>query len=411
MKSLERYQTAFLLLYDGMTASVTAKELDDVRLEIKDGALQDSRAFTQTNTQVTVEVGGHLGRVVSERDDDDPMALINEAAQNARFVDGEGKIEREGRMCVPTCEDDKTVDDLLALGIALERAALALDGVEKVNYCSVRRRIMRYHTVSSLGEDNLFNETMYEMRLDLKSANGTAGHAVTAQRMDELDVSAFAASVLRDAERSHADLPLVGLEDGVSRVIIGSGTAACMMTIAWMGMNGGVAGGRSMASPLRADAVLCYEPTTPVTWADGAHPVPPVEEYPDGVLSIPLNRTTDLHMCSKPTAIYIEKGKNSLEDLIQQLSDGILVTAATDVVHSVEPANGVFSLMCDGLIYRGGQPVARFEHGVLAGDMQQMLRDVTAAADDFEMMEFMNPNYGYGSPSLLVRELRTVGRS
>ena len=95
-----------------------------------------------------------------------------------------------------------------------------------------------------------------------------------------------------------------------------------------------------------------------------------------------------------------------MDDMLQQMGNGIYLTYSLDVFHSINIASGEFSIPCGGILYQDGKPVGTADQLTIAGNLRDLFRDVLAVGNDLTLEEFMfYHNYSYGGPSLLVKEL------
>ena len=119
-----------------------------------------------------------------------------------------------------------------------------------------------------------------------------------------------------------------------------------------------------------------------------------------------LSGTTPINLITIPSCIYIESGDSTVEEMLQQMGDGIYLTYSLDVFHSINIASGEFSIPCGGILYKDGKPVGTADQLTIAGNLRELFRDILAVGNDLTLEEFMfYHNYSYGGPSLLVKEL------
>lgn len=81
-----------------------------------------------------------------------------------------------------------------------------------------------------------------------------------------------------------------------------------------------------------------------------------------------------------PTNLWLEPGEGGLEDLVADTPRGLLVTYLFG--HGFNPVTGDFSRGAAGLWIEGGKPTHPVEEVTIAGNLEQMLRDVDAVAGD-----------------------------
>ncbi|MDW8032517.1 MAG: TldD/PmbA family protein [Aquificaceae bacterium] len=111
----------------------------------------------------------------------------------------------------------------------------------------------------------------------------------------------------------------------------------------------------------------------------------------DGFKSLPASSITNL---------YVEPGKLSLEDLLQQ-GEVLLITDLMGL-HTADPISGDFSLGASGIIYRKGKRERGVRGVIIGGNIRELWSSVVEVGSDLKF-------YGnVGSPSLLIENL-TVG--
>jgi PmbA protein len=111
-----------------------------------------------------------------------------------------------------------------------------------------------------------------------------------------------------------------------------------------------------------------------------------------------------------PRNLCIEPGYRSLEEMVESLEDGILVTASFDIFHSINIASGAFSIPCKGVVVRNGKRESATGPLVLSGNLGDMLKGVEEVGGDFYIGTMLAlDNYGIGACSLRVDELSISG--
>jgi PmbA protein len=98
----------------------------------------------------------------------------------------------------------------------------------------------------------------------------------------------------------------------------------------------------------------------------------------------------------------IEPGEFHLSDLLEHLRQGLMLEELMGL-HTVDPISGDFSLGCSGQWIEGGQKVYPVKSVAVAGNLFRLFQDVIEVGEDFRFFG------GFGSPSLLVQELKISG--
>jgi PmbA protein len=107
-----------------------------------------------------------------------------------------------------------------------------------------------------------------------------------------------------------------------------------------------------------------------------------------------------------PSNLVVAPGALSLEQLLAEAGEGILVTDVAGLHSGVNPVTGVFSVGASGRAIRGGalaEPVREF---TIAGDLAAMLGAVSAAGTETRWVPFGG---SVSTPPLLIAEMAISG--
>lgn len=109
-----------------------------------------------------------------------------------------------------------------------------------------------------------------------------------------------------------------------------------------------------------------------------------------------------------PTNFYIQPGQQTLEQLFQQMGNGLYVTEMMGMHAGADSVTGDFSLEAKGFLVENGKKAAPVELFTIAGNFFSLLKDIQAVGND---LRFDMPSGAgqIGSPSLLVRSLSAAG--
>lgn len=109
-----------------------------------------------------------------------------------------------------------------------------------------------------------------------------------------------------------------------------------------------------------------------------------------------------------PTNFLVRPTKASLDDLLAQTGDGLLITELQGMHAGANPITGDFSLAAKGFAVRNGKRAEAVAQITVAGNFYELLNDVEAVGGD---LEFLFPGASrFGSPSLLVKQLSVAGK-
>ncbi|MBQ2662203.1 MAG: TldD/PmbA family protein [Clostridia bacterium] len=109
-----------------------------------------------------------------------------------------------------------------------------------------------------------------------------------------------------------------------------------------------------------------------------------------------------------PTNFYIKQGEKSLEMLLKEMGDGILITEVSGTHAGVNTVSGEFSLLAKGHLIKNGEKCKPIDRITVSGTFLQLLKSVEAIGDD---LKFTIPQGGnVGSPSLLAEKIAIAGK-
>lgn len=83
---------------------------------------------------------------------------------------------------------------------------------------------------------------------------------------------------------------------------------------------------------------------------------------------------------TSPHHLFIEPGEKSLEELLSEMGEGLLITEITGSA-GLDPVSGDFSVPVKGFVIEGGEKAQPVNEVLLAGNFYAMLRDVQALGD------------------------------
>ena len=106
-----------------------------------------------------------------------------------------------------------------------------------------------------------------------------------------------------------------------------------------------------------------------------------------------------------PTNFYLEPGGKTLDDLLKDMGEGLLITDLSGLHAGANPISGDFSLLSKGYVVKDGKKVSPVERVTIAGNFYQLLRDIRAIGCDLNF-----PGSGIGAPSADVGTLKVSGK-
>jgi PmbA protein len=103
------------------------------------------------------------------------------------------------------------------------------------------------------------------------------------------------------------------------------------------------------------------------------------------------------------TNLYVDQGKQSLEDLIKSVDKGLFVTEVMGM-HTANPISGDFSVGATGFWIEKGRKAYPVREITLAGNILDLMKHVDAVGSDLRFSGRI------GSPSLRIKELSIGGK-
>lgn len=111
-----------------------------------------------------------------------------------------------------------------------------------------------------------------------------------------------------------------------------------------------------------------------------------------------------------PTNFQLKAGRNTQEELLHQLQDGIFIYESFDMFHSVNIASGDFAIPCKGLLYEEGKVKGHLDGLTISGNLLELLQSVKALGNDTATLSVvMSKSYQVMAPSIYVSALHVTG--
>ena len=102
----------------------------------------------------------------------------------------------------------------------------------------------------------------------------------------------------------------------------------------------------------------------------------------------------------------LQAGSGTLEDLLQEMSSGLLLTEVDGLHAGLNPVTGDFSLSAKGFMVENGKKSYAVRNLVVAGNFFDLAKNLTAVADDARAISLQSLT----APSILVSELSVSGK-
>lgn len=117
----------------------------------------------------------------------------------------------------------------------------------------------------------------------------------------------------------------------------------------------------------------------------------------------------DAAVAVRPFTFYLAAGELSEEEVLQKAGKGVYINSLGGLHAGANVISGDFSLQSAGFMIENGKKTTPVKSFTVAGNFFDVLRQITAVADDLEV-----PNPGgitaFGSPTVLVEGLSIAGK-
>ncbi|MDU6113766.1 MAG: TldD/PmbA family protein [Paeniclostridium sordellii] len=107
----------------------------------------------------------------------------------------------------------------------------------------------------------------------------------------------------------------------------------------------------------------------------------------------------------EPTNFYIEKGMKTLEELMNELDEGVIITDFTGLHSGANSITGDFSLASKGFYIKDGRKIYPIDQITVAGNFFELLKNIKDIGNDLNF-----PISSIGSPSVVVEGLSIAGK-
>jgi len=106
-----------------------------------------------------------------------------------------------------------------------------------------------------------------------------------------------------------------------------------------------------------------------------------------------------------PSNFYIAPGEKSLDELMADMENGLVITEVSGLHAGANPISGDFSLIAQGYTVKDGKKDQAVEQITVAGNFYQLLKNIRAVGSDLTF-----PGSSIGSPSVDVGEMAVAGK-
>ena len=100
-----------------------------------------------------------------------------------------------------------------------------------------------------------------------------------------------------------------------------------------------------------------------------------------------------------PTNLFFKAGDKTLDELMADVGDGLVITDLAGLHSGANPTSGDFSLLSKGYTIEGGKRGRAVEQITIAGNFYEVLKNIVAFADDldFSMGSIVSPSVDVGT--------------
>lgn len=109
-----------------------------------------------------------------------------------------------------------------------------------------------------------------------------------------------------------------------------------------------------------------------------------------------------------PTNLYIENGTSSFDELVKELSHGLIITDMQGLHSGAKPLTGEFSLSAKGFLVENGSVGKAVDQITISGNYYDVLKSVTKIGSDFRFN--LGSIASFGSPSIIVKDVSVAGK-
>lgn len=111
----------------------------------------------------------------------------------------------------------------------------------------------------------------------------------------------------------------------------------------------------------------------------------------------------------RPFSMYIAGGDLTAEELLARAGEGVYIDALQGTHAGTDPVSGDFSIQSTGYRIENGKKTTRIKGFTVAGNFYQLLRNITAVANDSHLASPLGMT-AYGAPTTLVETLSIAGK-
>ena len=106
-----------------------------------------------------------------------------------------------------------------------------------------------------------------------------------------------------------------------------------------------------------------------------------------------------------PTYLFVKPGKKTLDEIFQEIGDGVYITDVQGLHSGLDPQTGNFSLQANGFLVKNGKKDHALDVITVSGNLMKLFNDVTCVASNIKTFAS-----AISCPSVLVKKLAIGGK-
>ncbi|MBQ3080589.1 MAG: TldD/PmbA family protein [Clostridia bacterium] len=418
---------------------------DDFSVDVMDGEIREYSASNTAGVCFRGLYAGRMGYASSEEMDEEAIEMLVEGVKgNALLIETDDKeiiyggdsdyavIERDIEKI-----SDMHADEKIQLALDMEKAMREADErVVRSEGCGYMSGIHEKQIVNSKGLDVSFKTgTVGAVVAPIVSENGKVNFAFDmkfAFDKKDVDVKELAERAVDEAIKS---MNASSIPSGSYKAIFRNDVAATMLGVFSSVFSGENAKkgltllkGREGEMIASECVTITDDPLLETGFASTPFDAEGVKTYTkdvvkDGKLMTLLH---SLKTCPEkstgnaskagysapvqvaPTNFYLAPGDISLDEMIESVENGIMITSLMGMHSGANQISGDFSLGAKGFLIENGKIVRPVDQITVAGNFFEVLKKVTSIAAD---LRFARPSSvtSIGAPSFMVQEIAVAG--
>ena len=371
------------------------------------------------------------GYAVSQCLDDEPAALLQQAAENGCILENSAGVPGNENLCSE--EERKALADVETLKQIVDRAEAELPGTKKM--FSIKNTVHSQFVTNQKGLSRYYSRSHFELNAHVDGRD----YVTTANAPELMQFQDMAADI---QEMAKNDLPEIKIPSGTYRAILSNYVMNMFWITGWQLFSGRsyaagagafkgqflqqIASEKVSIQDVPALPGIGYEAPFDCEGTEGIC----AELIKDGVFCGLLHnlesakkmgmeptgnagRTAGLvvgtDVTITPKNFVMCPGNTSDEAMLEQLEDGLYVFDAFDQFHAVNSASGQFSFPCSAVLVEGGVRKGVVHGLTMNGSVGDLLMNVEAVGKRLSYMPLlMHYTYQVAAPAVLVKKINIV---